>query len=64
MKVEAALALVRAIDVMRAEVSEANADALLSALDDLILLPDTETEPTPPQPPAELREVYGWMRAE
>lgn len=64
MKVEAALAIVRAIDAMRAEVSEANADALLSALDDLLLLPETETQPTPPPPPAELREVYGWMRAE
>lgn len=64
MKVEAALALVRAIDAMRGEVSEANADALLAALDALLLLPESETAPTEAPEPEPLPEVYGWMRVE
>ena len=63
-KVEAAMALIRAIDAMRAEVSEASADLLLAALDGLLLLPEAETEPSPmTEAHAEPeREVYGWMR--
>lgn len=64
-KVEAAVALIRAIDAFRAETSEANADDLLAALDGLLLLPEAETDPKPePVREEPEREVYGWMRLE